>query len=120
MYRRSSTLLSLSTIEYGYWLFCATHADSTGRQAERIRLLGDGLGCEQVFNPHRQCAYTYSGGVVDRCGDRRGNASQADFSDTASTILPQDGIGNVQEVDVDFLRISDRGNDVIGEIVVDG
>src|SRR5947199_271113 len=28
MYRRSSTLLSLSTIEYGSWLFCATHADS--------------------------------------------------------------------------------------------
>src|SRR5882757_1479834 len=78
------------------------------------------VGCEQVFNANGQAADTYASGVIDRRSDGWRDAGQTDFADTAGTVLPQDRIGNVEEVNIDIRRISDCGNDVVGEVVVDG
>src|SRR6267154_1897322 len=58
--------------------------------------------------------------MVDRGGDGWCDASQADFADTTGAVLSHDGIGNVEEVNIDIRRVSDCGNDVVGEVVVDG
>src|SRR5260370_27251667 len=71
--------------------------------------LGDGMGCQQVFNPNGQAADRYAGGVVDRRSDGWGDAGQADFANTTSAILSHDGIGNVEEVNIDIRRVSDCG-----------
>src|SRR5437016_4742363 len=78
------------------------------------------MGRKQVFNANGEAADTHTGGVVDRRSDGWCDTSQADLADTAGTVLSHDGIGNVEEVNIDVRRVSDRWNDVVGEVVVDG
>jgi len=58
--------------------------------------------------------------VVDRVGDGGGYSGQTDLSEAAGAVGAHEGVGDVEEVDIDVGSVGDGGDDVVGEVGVDG
>ena len=58
--------------------------------------------------------------MIDGGGDGWSYSGEADLADTSSAVGTHEGVGDVEEVDVDERRVGAGGNDVVGEVGVDG
>ena len=74
---------------------------------------------QQVFDLHWQFTNTNARCVVDRRGDRSGNAGQADLADPARTKFVDLFVGVIEEMHLDRRRVGIHCHDVVRQITVD-
>src|SRR5882672_2532904 len=75
---------------------------------------------QQIFDPDWQLANTNAGGMMDGGCDRGGDAGQANFTDSPRSEGVELLVGEIQEVDFDCRSVGVHGDDIVGQVAVDG
>src|SRR5262249_44831198 len=109
--------------------------DRSGAAAPVARYLTEGTGMDlspdrscsrlppshqQIFDFHRQFAYTNTGGVVNRLCDGGSDPSQSDLSNAARSELVDFSVGIIQKVHLDRRRVGVYRHHVVSQVAVDG
>lgn len=83
-------------------------------------LSGTDSRSQEIFDAYRKLTDSDSCCVVDGGRDRRRDACQSDLADAPGSVLIQQRIRDVQEVNVYPGGIGDGGDDIVGKVAVDG
>ena len=73
---------------------------------------------QQFIERDRQIAHAFAGRVIDRIGDRRGDADNADFADALDAERIDQVVRLVDEDDLDIVHIGIHGHVVFGDVGV--